>query len=79
MRPGWSVGAVPEQLPDPSQPWTWQAQQAYAVRTAERVASLESSVERVESAGVLVALATGVVGGLLAAAGYQLWRSGRGR
>ena len=77
----WRVGATPadEPLPLPSNTadWQWQAQQAYAIATAERVNALESRAGRVESGGMLVALATGLLGGLAAAAGYMAWRRGR--
>lgn len=77
----WRVGATPEDeplpLPSNTADWQWQAQQAYAIATAERVNALESRAARIESGGVLVALGTGIVGGLLAAVGYLAWRRGR--
>jgi hypothetical protein len=79
LAPTWRVGAAAEPLPVPSNTadWQWQAQQAYAIATAERVNALETDVSRTQTAGTLIALATGLVGGLVAAVGYLAWRRGR--
>lgn len=77
----WSMrvraGATPEILPDPNVEWTWQAQQAYAVRTAERVNTLEATSDRAANLSLVLAAGLGLLGGVVAAGGLLALRRAR--